>query len=483
MDDVWSLNNEGIGHRKKRVSDPFSNDTIAAQATAPGSGGVGIIRVSGPQTLVIARKILHKGSGRTAGLTPQLKPKEATFCSFINQEGKIIDQGVAIYFAAPNSFTGEDVLELHGHGGQVIMDVLLEQVLKIGARLANPGEFTQRAFLNGKLDLVQAEAVSDLITASTSQAAQNAIRSLQGEFSREINRIIDVLTDLRVTIEATIDFVEEEDVKEIEIKKVKQGIENVSNLLNELKTKAKQGVVLQEGINIVITGKPNAGKSSLLNCLSKKDVAIVAATPGTTRDILRSWIQIDNVAVHVLDTAGLHDNPDPIEAEGIRRAWDEIEKADHLLLVVDASLSDKDSFEKQGQELLQRIPAHSKLTVLYNKIDLFGGKGKVVDEGRVTRVYISTKTGAGLDLLQEHLKNGIGEINFEGGFSAKRRHLDALRRAQDEVEKARIKCDDVYLEELAEDLRYAQNILGEITGKVVVDDLLDKIFSEFCVGK
>lgn len=450
------------------------SDTIAALATAPGRGGVGIIRVSGPEAKRVAKEILQKS----------VKPKKAMLGAFYDAEGNKIDKGVALYFMGPNSFTGEDVLELQGHGGPVIMDLLLERVLGLGVRHANPGEFTQRAFLNGKLDLVQAEAVADLIGASTSQAAKNALRSLEGEFSKQINRVVDQLISLRAWIEATIDFVEEEDVKEIELEKAGKELEKTFFELKEIKSKAEQGLIIKEGVNLVIAGKPNAGKSSLLNCLSGQERAIVTNVPGTTRDLLQAQIQIKGLPVNVLDTAGLNENPGVIEQEGIKRAWVEIKKADHILFVVDASASQERDGEKLATEVLREKSPHSKLTVLYNKIDLTGEQSGVYKDKTFCSIYASTKDGSGLDLLRLYLKESAIDVSVEGGFSARRRHLDALKKTGSLLEAVmeRLSKQD-YLETIAEDLRLAQNVLGEITGRVVVDDLLDKIFSEFCVGK
>lgn len=452
----------------------IKSDTIAAQATPPGRGGVGIIRVSGSGASLVAREILDK----------KITAKNVNFCSFIDSDTKIIDQGIAIYFSAPNSFTGEDVLELHGHGGQIIMDLLLQRVLDLGVRLANPGEFTQRAFLNHKFDLVQAEAVADLIDASTSQAAQNAMRSLQGDFSKRVNEIAALLINLRAHIEAAIDFTEEEDIKEWNTNSLSEDMNKILSQIKDLKNVAKQGMILREGITAVITGSPNAGKSSLLNCLSGQDAAIVTNVPGTTRDVLRAWIQIEGLPIHILDTAGLHNQPDLIEEEGIRRAWEEIKKADHVLLVIDASCDKKRNPKEQSLDFLKEIPSHGRITVLYNKIDLTKEDVKIKKENNIDCIYISTKTGQGLDLLKEHLRNSSGINAIEDGFSARRRHLDALARAENYLEGIQNSLlEKKNVELMAEDLRCSQKALGEITGEVVVDDLLDKIFSEFCIGK
>ena len=451
-----------------------TGNTIVAQATPPGRGGVGIIRVSGSEALPIAQEILGKN----------ISARTVNFCNFFAQDKKIIDHGIAIYFSAPQSFTGEDVLELHGHGSQVVMDILLQRVLELGARLAKPGEFTERAFLNHKLDLVQIEAIADLINATTQKAAQNAARSLQGEFSRRINRLVALLIELRARIEATIDFVEEEDIEKITSAPFNKEVEDILCKIGELKNGAKQGMILRDGITVVITGDTNAGKSSLLNCLSGQDVAIVTDIPGTTRDVLRVWIQIDGLPVNLLDTAGLHDKPDLIEAEGIRRAWEEVKKADHVLLVVDASTNSDRSPRELGVDFLKVIPEHNHFTVLYNKIDLTREGVKITKNDGIDCIYLSVKEKQGLSLLKKHLKDSAGVCAIEDGFSARRRHLDSLERAEKFLQN--IKCDLLKSNEaelIAEELRRAQNALGEITGEVTTDDLLDKIFAEFCVGK
>ena len=448
--------------------------TIAAQATSPGRSGVGIIRVSGPSTKIIAREILGK----------DIVARSAVFCNFFSKDRKIIDQGLAIYFSAPQSFTGEDVLELHGHGGQVIMDLLLRRILELGARLANPGEFTERAFLNRKLDLIQTEAIADLINAATEKAAQNAMRSLQGDFSKQINKLVALLIELRAQIEAAIDFAEEAEIEKSANQNFINNINNISLQIKQLKNTAKQGVILRDGVTAVITGNPNAGKSSLFNCLSGQDAAIVTNIPGTTRDVLRAWIQIDGLPVNVLDTAGLHDQPDLIEEEGIRRAWEEIKKADHVLLVVDASANQERDLNKLTKDFLKIISPKNSFTVLYNKIDLTGEEAKIIKGNNIDSIYLSTKTGSGLDLLKQHLKAKSGFCDAADGFSARRRHLDALERAENYLQNIQNDLlDSNKLELIAEELKHAQQALGEITGEVTVDDLLNKIFSEFCVGK
>ncbi|CAL7960604.1 5-carboxymethylaminomethyluridine-tRNA synthase GTPase subunit [Gammaproteobacteria bacterium] len=450
-----------------------TSDTIAAPATPPGRGGVGIVRISGSLALSIAQTILKK--------TP--KTQYVNFCNFFSASGKIIDQGLAIYFCAPRSFTGEDILELHCHGGPVIMDLLLQRVLMLGARMAKPGEFMERAFLNHKIDLIQAEAVADLIDAASSQAAQNAVRSLQGEFSRQVNKLLTMLIKLRAPLEATIDFPEDEETEKLAIESLDPNISNILLQIKQLKNTAKQGAILRDGVTVVIAGKPNAGKSSLFNCLSGQETAIVTAIPGTTRDVLHARIQIDGLPINLLDTAGLRDQPDIIEGEGIRRAWEEIKKADHVLLVVDAfTRLDRDP-AKLWHDFFGVMPKHAHFTVLYNKIDLQSEEAKIVKINNMECIYLSVKTQAGLNLLKQHIKNSAGFHAVENGFSARRRHLDAL----DQAEKHLLNAQHILLtgsfELVAEDLVQAQRSLGEITGEFTADDLLEKIFSEFCLGK
>ncbi|MEI8054712.1 MAG: tRNA uridine-5-carboxymethylaminomethyl(34) synthesis GTPase MnmE [bacterium] len=450
-----------------------ASDTIVAPATPPGRGGIGIVRISGSLVLSIAQTILKKPP----------KTQYVNFCNFFSANGEIIDQGLAIYFCAPRSFTGEDILELHCHGGSMIIDILLQRVLMLGARMARPGEFMERAFLNHKIDLTQAEAVADLIDATSSQAAQNAVRSLQGEFSRQVSKLLTMLVSLRASLEATIDFPDDEEIEKLAIESLGSNISNILLQIKQLKSTAKQGAILRDGITVVIAGKPNAGKSSLFNCLSGQEAAIVTAIPGTTRDVLHARVQIEDLPVNLLDTAGLRDQPDTIEGEGIRRAWEEIKKADHVLLVVDAFTSqDRDPAELQ-LDFLGAMPKHARFTVLYNKIDLHSEEARIIKTNNIDCIYLSIKTQAGLNLLKQHLKERAGFHTVENGFSARRRHLDAL----DQAEKYLLNAHHVLLvgsfELVAEDLAQAQRSLGEITGEFTADDLLEKIFSEFCLGK
>ena len=441
-------------------------DTIAALATPVGRGGVGIVRVSGPDVKRIAAAIL--------GDCPA--PRYARYQPFLDAEGQPLDEGIALYFAAPHSFTGEDVLELQGHGGPVLMDMLLSRCLELGARPARPGEFSERAFLNDKLDLAQAEAIADLIDSGSEQAARSALRSLQGEFSRQVEQILQALIELRVYVEAALDFPEEE-VDFLAGEEVLARLDDVMARLRELLCKAGQGSLLREGMHLVIAGRPNAGKSSLLNQLAGREAAIVTDIAGTTRDVLREQIQLDGLPVHVIDTAGLRHSDDPVEQEGIRRAWQEIERADLVLLLVDSEAG----FTAEDQRILDQLPPRLPVIHVYNKIDRSGDAAGVRDE----RVYISARSGAGLDALRRRLEAAVGyEAGTEGLFTARRRHLRALEETLEALERARIQLVECRAGELmAEELRLAQESLGRITGRFTADDLLGEIFSSFCIGK
>jgi tRNA modification GTPase len=448
------------------------SDTIAAIATAPGRGGIGIVRVSGRDCRRIAEGLV--------GRVPA--PRTAELQRFVDAAGEPIDEGIALYFPSPASFTGEDVLELQGHGGPVVMDLLLRRVLELGARAAEPGEFTQRAFLNDKLDLAQAEAVADLIDSGSAQAARAALRSLQGEFSSQVHDLAESVLELRMWVEAAIDFPEEE-VDFLGDRALDARLEFIRRRFGELAETARQGTLLRDGLTIVIAGRPNAGKSSLLNRLAGYDAAIVTPVPGTTRDVLRERIEIDGLPLHVLDTAGLRDSPDEVEVEGIRRAHREIERADRVLFVVDASDAEAVvAIEKD----LAALPTDAPRTVVLNKIDRVGGEPRF--ESAATppdRVYLSAATGAGLDLLRQHLKDCVGFHPSSGGvLSARTRHLDALRRARARVEEAHRLLAERHAGELvAQELTDAQKQLGEITGEVTSEDLLGRIFASFCIGK
>jgi len=455
-------------------------ETITAVATPPGRGGVGIIRVSGPLSSQIAEQML--------GFVPL--PRQAKLCQFLNNDNNPIDEGIALYFPNPNSFTGEDVLELQGHGGPVVMDLLLQRILSLGARLAEPGEFSQRAFLNDKMDLVQVEAVADLIDAASTQAAKSAMHSLQGDFSKTINSLVLELTQLRMMVEAAIDFPDEEIDFLAESDVVKDIIKVQEKLTNVLET-TKQGVILRDGLNIVIAGKPNAGKSTLLNCLAGRDVAIVTDVAGTTRDILKEYIHIDGMPLHIIDTAGLRDSADIVEQEGMRRAWDQIHQADLVLLIIDATDNSADAAEH-----LDSIPEAVPVCTVFNKVDLSSVTPKHVIPGasaserpgihkNPSTIYISAKTGEGINTLKNQLKTFAGYAgNNEGTFTARRRHLDAITRGQEFINAGIQQFTTHHAGELlAEDLRLAQQALSEITGEFTADDLLGEIFSSFCIGK
>ena len=390
--------------------------------------------------------------------------------------------GLALYFPAPHSFTGEDVLELHGHGGPVVLDLLLRRVLELGARQAAAGEFTQRAYLNDKLDLAQAEAVADLIDSGSAQAARAALRSLQGEFSLRVHDVAERVLELRLWIEAAIDFPEEE-IDFLADRALGTRMEHLGKAFVDLAEAARQGALLRDGLTLVIAGRPNAGKSSLLNRLAGYDAAIVTPTPGTTRDVLRERIAIDGLPLHILDTAGLRESPDEVEAEGIRRARHEIARADRVLFVVDAA--DPQALAALDHDL-QHVPAKVPLTLVFNKADRSGDAIRVeAGHGAAPRVYLSAATGEGIALLRQHLKDCIGfHPAADGALSARTRHLDALRRARDHVESAQRLLAERHAGELvAQELRDAHQALGEITGEVSSDDLLGRIFASFCIGK
>ena len=443
-------------------------DTIAAIATPPGRGGVGIIRVSGPLATHIAKTILGK--------IPQ--PRFADYLPFLDQNNEIIDSGLALYFVGPNSFTGEDVLELQGHGGPVVMDLLLQRVINLGGRIAQPGEFSERAFLNDKVDLAQAEAIADLIEAGSEQAAKSAVKSLQGEFSRWIDESVEALTHLRMYVEAAIDFPEEE-IDFLSDGHVTRSLENILLEMDKIFASAQQGVLLRDGMRVVLIGQPNTGKSSLLNALAGRDSAIVTHIAGTTRDVLREEINIDGMPLHVIDTAGLRESDDVVEQEGIKRTWIEIEQADRALLLVD----DKTGITDKDENIRRKLPTSLEVTVVRNKIDLSSMPASISDNNH--EIALSAKSGEGVDLLRDHLKKIMGYTGLtEGVFLARRRHLDALIRAKDFVLSGQAQLQDSKAGELlAEDLRQAQQALGEITGFVSSDELLGKIFSSFCIGK
>ncbi len=452
------------------ISVSYAKETIAAIATPPGRGGVGIVRVSGPQAPQIAQAVL--------GQCPPVRL--ASYLPFRSSDGSLIDEGIALYFKAPHSFTGEDVLELQGHGGPVVLDMVLRRVVALGARLAHPGEFSQQAFLNDKLDLAQAEAIADLIESASEEAARSALRSLQGEFSNQINQLVEKMTHLRMHVESAIDFPEEE-IDFLSDGAITEQIHHLKTQLTRVLERARQGCLLREGLNIVIAGQPNAGKSSLLNYLAQRESAIVTDVAGTTRDVLREEINLDGLPLHIIDTAGLRDSADPVERIGIERAWQQIEQADAVLLVVDS----RSGITQADRDIIARLPSPLPLTVVFNKIDLSARPPATAEGALGPEFHLSAKTGYGMDLLREHLKARAGYRSAgEGNFTARRRHIDALERAQALVlqGEAQLKASQAG-ELLAEDLRQAQRALGEITGEFSSDDLLGQIFSSFCIGK
>ncbi|ATM98940.1 MULTISPECIES: tRNA uridine-5-carboxymethylaminomethyl(34) synthesis GTPase MnmE [Proteus] len=452
-----------------------STDTIVAQATPPGRGGVGILRVSGPKAALVAQTVLGK--------LP--KPRYADYLPFRNDDNSVLDQGIALFFPNPNSFTGEDVLELQGHGGPVILDLLLKRILQIpGVRIANPGEFSERAFLNDKLDLAQAEAIADLIDASSEQAARSAINSLQGAFSSHINEMVESLTHLRIYVEAAIDFPDEE-IDFLSDGIIEGKLNAVIAELDDVRAQARQGSLLREGMKVVIAGRPNAGKSSLLNALAGREAAIVTDIAGTTRDVLREHIHIDGMPLHIIDTAGLREASDEVERIGIERAWKEIEQADRVLFMVDSTTTDATTPEDIWPEFMARLPNTLPVTVIRNKSDLTGENVEITAQGNYPMIRLSARDGMGIELLRDHLKEAMGfNSNTEGGFLARRRHLQALNTAAEHLQQGHEQL--VYAksgELLAEELRLAQQALSEITGEFTSDDLLGRIFSSFCIGK
>ncbi len=448
----------------------IKNDTIAAIATPPGRGGVGIIRVSGAKARQVAEAVL--------GQCPT--PRDARYLAFKDSNNTVLDQGIALFFSSPNSFTGEDILELQGHGGPVVLDMLLSRVVELGVRLAQPGEFSERAFLNGKLDLAQAEAIADLIDSSSVEAARSALRSLQGEFSQRIHKLVDAMVKLRIYVEAAIDFPEEE-IDFLADSAITDQLNTIVAELNNILAEAQQGCLLREGMNVVIAGQANAGKSSLLNKLAQRELAIVTDIAGTTRDTLRQEISIDGLPVHIIDTAGLRESADIVEQLGIQRAWLEIKQADRVLLLID----DADGITAADQAIIDKLPHNVAVTVVRNKIDVSHQQAAVNIGPLGKEILLSAKTGDGLDILTQHLKECVGyQTAGEGSFMARRRHVDALQRALELVLHGQ---QELALHQagefLAEDLRLGQKALNEITGEFSSDDLLGRIFSSFCIGK
>ena len=443
-----------------------SPDTIAAVATPLGRGGVGIIRLSGKCVPEIAVGVL--------GSLPS--PRKAVHRRFRAANGDVLDDGIALYFPTPHSFTGEDVLELQGHGGQVVLDMLLKRCVELGARLARPGEFSERAFLNDKLDLAQAEAIADLIDSGSEQAARSALRSLQGEFSTAVNQLLTALIELRVYVEAALDFPDEE-IDFLADSAVTQRLDSIKQQLHAIFQKARQGSLLRDGMHLVIVGRPNAGKSSLLNALAGQETAIVTDIAGTTRDVLRERINLDGMPLHIVDTAGLRESDDPVEKIGIERAWQEVHKADLIVLLVDDTQPD----DPENAVILAKLPERLPRLTVHNKVDLSGKTAGKQGE----HVYISAKQGLGMEALKAELKTRMGyQRESEDTFIARRRHLEALSATQTAVENAEYQLRTFNAGELmAEELRTAQDALGQITGKFTSDDLLGEIFSSFCIGK
>ncbi len=435
---------------------------IAAIATAPGRGGIGVVRISCPDPAPFIQGLI--------GL--ELQPRRARHCRFLDAEGEALDDGIALWFPAPHSFTGEHVLELQGHGGPQVLQAVLERCLELGARLAEPGEFSRRAYLNGKLDLAQAEAIADLIDAGSRQAARSALRALEGEFSRRVNVLKDALIQLRMLVEATLDF-PEEDIDFLEKADAWGRLATLRKQLESVLASTRQGVLLRDGLNVVLIGQPNVGKSSLMNRLAGFDAAIVTEIAGTTRDTLREAIQIEGVPLHVIDTAGLRDTDDPVEKLGIARTWAALDKADIAVLLLDA----QHGVTPAESAILARLPAIPVITV-HNKID----QGEEAPRHQDNEVWLSALTGAGMDLLRSRLLELAGwEQSGEGVYTARARHLDALRRAAAHLDAARNAGQQ--LEFFAEELRLGHEALGEITGEFTADDLLGVIFSQFCIGK
>lgn len=444
-----------------------ASETIAAIATAPGSGGIGIVRVSGAACKRIAVGVL--------GLCPA--PRHAAYLDFKEADGSLIDRGIAIYYSAPHSYTGEDVLELQAHGGPALMQILLARCLALGARQATPGEFTKRAYLNDKLDLAQAEAVIDVINASTEAAARSAVRSLSGEFSGRIQALLSRMIELRMYVEACLDFPEEE-IDFITQGRVGEKLSVIQQELVAVFRSASQGNLLREGIQVVLIGQPNVGKSSLMNQLAGEDVAIVTSIAGTTRDVIKSSIQIQGVPLHIIDTAGLRETSNEVEKHGIARTWRALESADVALLLVDAA----HGIGKSEKSILERLPSFLPKIWIHNKIDLSSEspKKEVLDDE--THIYLSAKHGQGLSLLQEHLLSLAGwQPSGEGVFMARTRHLDALTQVEQHLARAIQMLGQAEL--VAEELRLAQEALSQITGEFTPDDLLGEIFSKFCIGK
>ncbi len=443
------------------------SDIIAAVATAPGRAAVGIVRVSGPRLEELASALVGK----------RLPARRAVLADFLDSTHRALDNGLALYYPAPHSYTGEDVLELQGHGGPVVLQLVLRRCLELGARLAEPGEFTRRAFLNDKLDLAQAEGIADLIDASTARAARCAMCSLQGAFSERIEVLVNGLTELRVLVEASLDF-PEEDIEILEGAGAEQKLAALNAELSKIEAASQQGSLLREGMHIVLAGQPNVGKSSLLNRLAGEELAIVTDIPGTTRDAIRQSVDLDGVPAHIIDTAGLRESDDLVEGLGIARTWAAIEKADLVLLIMDCRIGEV----ADDQRIQERLPAAIPRVKVMNKIDLTGQSAARRNQDGSSIVWLSAKTGEGVDLLRHSLLEVAGwKGEAEGLFMARERHLRALSVARGHLERAQARTGQIEL--FAEELRLAQAALGSITGEFTSDDLLGQIFSRFCIGK
>jgi tRNA modification GTPase len=445
-------------------------DTIAAIATPPGRGGIGIVRVSGPRVPALITDYFER----------PLPPRQAELRPFRDKNGEILDRGIALYFEAPHSYTGEHVLELQAHGGPVVLSLLLQRMLELGARQARPGEFTERAFLNDKMDLAQAEAVIDLIDSSSEQGARAAARSLQGTFSRTVHELQEQLIRLRMHIEAALDFPEEE-IDFLADEELTARMQALQQQLDQVTKSLRVGRLLKEGLNVLILGRPNAGKSSLLNRLAGREAAIVTEIAGTTRDVLREHIHIDGVPLHIIDTAGLRDSEDPVEREGVKRAWAEVDAADHVLLIVD----DRSGINAEEEKIMRALPPAKPFDLIRNKIDL-SGRAPFVEavEAQRKTIGLSAKTGAGIELLLAHLKETIGAgQTLETAVTARQRHVDAMAGVGQHVDRAAAQLKLRQGELAAEELRLAQQVLSRITGEFGSDELLGEIFSSFCIGK
>jgi tRNA modification GTPase len=444
------------------------NETIVAVATPSGRGGVGIIRLSGSLALTIAQQLIDN---------KDLTPRTAHFCALYSQTQDLIDEGLCIYFKAPHSFTGEDVVELQVHGSPIVLDQLMQECIQNGARCARPGEYSERAFLNNKIDLTQAEAIADLIHAYSLTAARMALNSLQGEFSKKINQINQEIINLRLFVEAAIDFPEEE-IDFLQDKSILHKLADLLQHLNTLRAEAHQGAIMREGLAVVIAGRPNAGKSTLINLLAGRDIAIVTAIPGTTRDVMKEHILLDDIPIHIIDTAGLRDSDDIIEQEGIKRAWAELSRADCVLLVSD--LNDSHGAEPMDDAIKAALPPHVPVIKIWNKIDMH----ELMPKAEGDSIYLSAKHGEGLPLLKQKMKEVVGYQACEGQFIARRRHIEALDKARNFLTVGLQQLSEHRAGELlAEDLRLAHLALCEITGTFTSDDLLGEIFSSFCIGK